>query len=43
MSSRYPQLTSPALVIGPLFTLMKWVLAVILPPVGIAGFLPRFI
>ena len=41
MSSSYPQLTSPALVVGPLFTLMKWVLAVILPLVGIAGFVAR--
>jgi hypothetical protein len=43
MSNRYPRLTSPALVIGPLFTLMKWVLAVILPLVGIVGFVARFI
>ena len=41
MSSSYPQLTSPALVVGPMFTLMKWTLAVILPLVGIAGFLAR--
>jgi hypothetical protein len=41
MSSSYPQLTSSALVVGPLFTLMKWVLAVILPLVGIAGFVAR--
>jgi hypothetical protein len=37
-----PQLTSAALVVGPLFTLMKWVLAVILPLVGIAGFVAHF-
>jgi hypothetical protein len=43
MSSRYPRLTSPALVAGPLFTLMKWVLAVVLPLVGIAGFVARVI
>ena len=41
MSSSYPQLTRPALVVGPLFTLIKWMLAVTLPLVGIAGFIAR--
>ncbi len=41
MASSYPQLTSPALVVGPIFTLMKWILAVTLPLVGIAGFVAR--
>jgi hypothetical protein len=39
MSNSYPDLKSPALVVGPMFTLMKWTLACTLPLVGIAGFL----
>ena len=37
----YPRLTSTALGVGPIFTLIKWMLAVTLPLVGIAGFVAR--
>jgi hypothetical protein len=38
MASSYPHLSGTALVAGPIFTLIKWVLAVLLPLVGLAGF-----
>jgi hypothetical protein len=40
-ANSYPRLTSPTLDIGPIFTLMKWLLTVTLPLVGIAGFVAR--
>ncbi len=41
MSSSYPQFTSSALIFGPIFTLTKWLLAVVLPLVGAVGFIAR--
>jgi hypothetical protein len=41
MAGSYPRLASFALAIGPIFTLVKWILAVVLPLVGVAGFVAR--
>jgi hypothetical protein len=41
MARSYPRLAGAALGVGPVFTLLKWVLAVTLPVVGIAGFAAR--
>jgi hypothetical protein len=41
MAKTYPRLSKSALVIGPIFTLTKWILAVTLPLVGCAAFASR--
>jgi hypothetical protein len=41
MARSYPQLSKSALIVGPLFTFTKWLLAVALPLVGAAGFIAR--
>jgi hypothetical protein len=43
MASTYPRLANSALTVGPIFTLIKWTLAAVLPLIGIAGFATRII
>jgi hypothetical protein len=43
MAGSYPRLANSALAVGPIFTLIKWILAAVLPLIGIAGFATRIV
>lgn len=43
MACNYPDLSGFALKFAPLFTFWKWVLAIVTPIVGVAGFLARLL